>query len=103
MGLPQQYKRGHMVTPEIVRWFADYHLRYPNWGLFGPDGPGDAGRVLITQPERIQPGDRAMVTWWNGLDAPGRDELERRVTTLELLRQQDAPAPRRMTPRSEDA
>jgi hypothetical protein len=103
MGLPQQYKRGHMVTPEIVRWFADYHQRHPNWGLFGPDGPGDPGQILITQPERVQQADRAMVRWWNGLDAAGREELERRVATLELLRRQDAPAPRQPTPRSADA
>lgn len=101
MGLPQQYKRGRMITPEIVRWFADYHQRFPNWGLFGPDGPGDPGRIEIVQPERIPPADRAMVAWWNGLDAPGREELERRVATLELLRLQDTPKPR--TPWSPDA
>lgn len=81
------------VTPDRVRWFADYHRGHPNWGLWGPDGPGDGGRIDIVRPTAIAADQAAMVTWWNQLGTEARAELARRVATLELKRRADAPAP----------
>lgn len=89
------------ITPERVRWFADYHVTHPEWGVFHvalEDGNYECGASDPGIWEGETQEVRFMADWFDGLTEDQREELARRVSALEEVRRQD----RKVTPRDRD-
>lgn len=87
------------ITPERVRWFADYHATHPEWGVFHvalEDGNYECGASEPGVWEGETQEVLFMADWFDVLTEDQREELARRVGTLECLREQDAKKLRRM-------
>lgn len=93
------------ITPERVRWFADYHAKEPAWGVFHvslDDGNFECGAADMDGEEH--PADvMFMADWFDGLTEDQREELARRVAALEEVRRQDAPSTERLVARELDS
>lgn len=71
------------LTPDRIRWFADYYRKHPSWGAFHVQlGDGNYKLTADYRDSRGEHGEANAISWFNSLTESQRKRLGTRAQDL---------------------